>query len=161
MIRDPLYDWAVRWGIPRAALDDLRLDCTRLADPALQTLPGESEAAVTAKVRIEASRLGIRLFRNNVGAGHLNDGSFIRWGLANETKQMNEVAKSGDLIGIRPVQIQREHVGSVIGQFVSREVKHGGWKWSGTEREEAQARWAHLVRSLGGDACFASGTGTF
>lgn len=155
-----LQTWAARWGIPQAALDDLRVDLTRLADGGLETVAGESEAAVQTKVRIEASRAGVRLFRNNVGAGYLQDGSFIRWGLANDSAQMNAIVKSGDLVGIRPRVIGFDDVGKTIGQFVSREVKHGGWKWAGTEREVAQASWANLVNSLGGDACFASGTGT-
>ena len=119
-----------------------------------------SEAAAVATIRLEASRLGLRLWRNNVGASVLQDGSFIRWGLANETAQMNRQIKSADLVGIRPILITPAHVGRLIGQFVSREVKPEGWKWSGSEREQAQLRWAELVNSLGGDACFASGEGT-
>ena len=46
--------------------------------------------------------------------------------------------------------------GTLIGQFVSRECKHGGWKWTGTEREVAQQNWAALIVSHGGDASFVS-----
>jgi len=119
-----------------------------------------SEAAVQALLRQEASRMGLRLWRNNVGAGVLADGSFIRWGLANDSKALNESIKSADLIGIRPLLITPDHVGTVVGQFVSREVKSPEWRWRGTDREKAQARWADLVNSLGGDACFATGVGT-
>jgi len=56
---------------------------------------------------------------------------------------VNQSLKSGDLIGIRPG-----------GQFVSLECKPAGWKYTGTPRELAQAKWAALVRSLGGHARF-------
>jgi hypothetical protein len=78
----------------------------------------------------------------------------VRYGLANESKTMNEVFKSGDLIGIRPVTIAQAMVGTVIGQFVSAEVKTSGWKYTGSGREKAQRNWIDLVRSLGGEASF-------
>lgn len=151
--------WAQRWGIPPEAIADLQQTLiTQTPDPATQ--PGESENAIQTRIRMEASRNGLRLWRNNVGAGKLESGSFIRFGLANETPQMNANIKSADLIGIRPVLIQPHHVGTIIGQFVSREIKAGSWKWHATEREEAQLRWAELVVAMGGDACFANGEGT-
>jgi hypothetical protein len=51
-------------------------------------------------------------------------------------------------------------VGYTIGQFVSREIKIPGWKFQNTEREQAQLKWAELIISLGGDACFTTGVGT-
>lgn len=119
-----------------------------------------SEAAVGVQVRLEASRLGIRLWRNNVGAGYMQDGSFIRWGLCNDSAAVNAKIKSADLIGIRPVLITPEMVGRTIGQFVSREVKAADWRWRGTDRERAQLAWAELVNSLGGDAAFTTGPGS-
>lgn len=121
----------------------------------------KDEASVLDAVRLEASRLGIRLWRNNVGAGQLTNGNFIRWGLANDSATVNKFIKSADLVGIRPVLITQEHVGKTFGQFISREIKHTGWRWRGDERETAQKRWADLVASLGGDACFATGEGSF
>ena len=114
--------WAARWQIPPAAMADLQ---TRLLglDGTPGAVSGKSEAAVQSQVRLEASRKGGRLFRNNVGAGYAEDGAFIRWGLANDSAQVNKVIKSADLIGLRPVLIEQRHVGLVIGQFVSREVK--------------------------------------
>jgi hypothetical protein len=124
-------------------------------------VPGESEAAVQARVRVEASRKGMRLFRNNVGAFTDPDsGQFVRFGLANDSKQLNAVIKSGDLIGIRPRVVQPGDVGRLIGQLVSREVKRGGWRYTGSPREQAQLNWINLVNSLGGDAAFCTGEGS-
>ena len=111
-------------------------------------------------IRMEASRKGLRLWRNNVGAGYMQDGSFMRWGLANETKAMNEAFKSSDLIGIRPVIITPADIGKTVGQFVAREVKSPNWKYTGTERERAQNAFLELVLALGGDAAFTIGEGS-
>lgn len=118
------------------------------------------ESTVSNDIRLEASQLGYRLWRNNVGALSTPSGQFIRFGLANDSAQLNKVIKSADLIGIKPILITPEHVGMTIGQFISREVKHAGWKYTGTERERAQLAWADLINSLGGDACFTTGRGT-
>ena len=116
-----------------------------------------SETAALTECRLAASVAGCRLWRNSVGAGYLQDGSFVRWGLANESKQMNAAIKSSDLIGIRPLVIRQEHVGRLIGQFLSREVKRPGWRYVGNPHETAQKRWLDLVTVLGGDACFTTG----
>ncbi len=108
----------------------------------------------------KSERLGIRLWRNNVGA-YKTESGFIRFGLANDSAAINSVIKSADLIGIRPVVITPLHLGKTIGQFVSREVKAEGWSFTGTDRELAQERWAALVRSLGGDASIVAGPGSF
>jgi hypothetical protein len=154
-----LYQWAQRHGVPFAAIKELEALFGVIDRPG-EVMTDLSEAAVQNNLRLEASRKGIRLFRNNVGAGTLNDGSFVRWGLANESSQVNAVIKSADLIGIRPLVITPGMVGHMVGQFVSREAKPGNWRYTGTEREQAQLRWAQLIISLGGDAAFANGEGT-
>lgn len=151
-------EWAKRWNIPQAALDDLRAMLGLIHNG--QTVSGISEAAVQSIVRLEATRAGARLWRNNVGATHTPEGSFIRYGLANESTAVNSRIKSADLIGIRPILITRDHVGCIIGQFLSREVKAGNWRYTGNDRELAQLRWAELILSLGGDAAFTTGEGT-
>lgn len=151
--------WAARWRIPPAAMADLQTNLLGL-DGTPGAVTGKSEAAVQSQVRLEASRKGGRLWRNNVGAGYAEDGSFMRWGLANDSAQVNKVIKSADLIGLRPVTVTPAHVGLVIGQFVSREVKAAGWAYRGTDREVAQLNWATLIGTLGGDASFATGEGT-
>ena len=152
-----LQDWASRWSIPAAALADLRASLGMLDAPAPADNPSMSETGVQAQVRLRASQMGLRVWRNNVGAVHdpeLN--RHVRYGLANDSKQVNAVLKSADLIGIRPRIIGPSDIGQLIGQFVSFECKHAGWRYRGDEHEIAQANWAALVSSLGGDARFVS-----
>lgn len=154
-----LYAWAARWRVPLEAVQDLQRELGTLdTDPSPDL--GSSEGAVQVRVRLEASAKGCRLFRNNVGATYDREDNFIRYGLANDSAQLNEKVKSADLIGIRPVLITQAHVGGVIGQFLSREVKAAGWRYRATEREQAQLKWAELVLAWGGDAAFATGPGT-
>lgn len=155
-----LHQWAIKWGVPIEAVNDLRAQMGAInTDPA--TMPDNgSEAAAQTDVRLEASRKGARLWRNNVGATMDADGRFIRFGLCNDSKEMNRQIKSSDLVGIRRVRVEPYHVGGFIGQFVAREIKAPGWKFSGTDREVAQLRFLELVVSLGGDAAFATGEGT-
>ena len=121
---------------------------------------GKSEAWAQSVVRLEASEKGVKLFRNNVGVLEDKTGRPVRYGLGNDSAKMNEVIKSGDLIGIRPLVILPHHVGHTFGQFVSREVKSPGWQYTGQGRETAQLAWCNLVNSCGGDAAFATGPGT-
>lgn len=112
------------------------------------------EAAIIAKIRLKASQKGWYLWRNNVGATYTKNGDFIRFGLANDSKEINFRLKSSDLIGIKPMKITQEMVGKTVGVFVAREIKHGKWKYAGTQREEAQLNFVNLINSLGGDAEF-------
>jgi len=153
--------WAAKWGISYLALADLRCQMgTYPAEPDINFDPSLSEAGVQSRVRLEAAQKDIRLFRNNVGAGNLENGLFMRWGLANESKKENKVVKSSDLIGIRPVVIMPNMVGKIFGQFVAREIKRGGWVFRGTEEETAQATFIEFINSKGGDACFTNRVGT-
>lgn len=154
-----LYEWAIRHNVPMSAIKDLEL-MFGITQPPGAPMSGLSEAAVQNNLRLEASHRDVWLFRNNVGGGTLDDGSFVRWGLANESSQVNALIKSGDLIGIRKLKITPQMVGYHVGQFVSREAKPGDWHYTGTEREKAQLRWIELINSLGGDAMFANGPGT-
>jgi len=116
-----------------------------------------SESTNSKAVRLAYAHAGAVLWRNNVGVFVDERGIPIRFGLANESKQMNQNIKSSDLIGIQPVLITQEMVGTIIGQFVAREVKTDGWEYTGTPREQAQLRFIELVISKGGDACFTTG----
>ena len=156
-----VYQWAVRHGVTMAALQELAgIFGMHGGHDLPPTVKGTSEAAVQSAVRLEAARKGVRLFRNNVGALVDSRGVPVRYGLANESKQVNEVMKSADLIGWRPLLIEPRHVGTVVAQFVSREVKAVGWHYTGADREPAQLAWAQLVTAGGGDAAFCTGVGT-
>jgi len=141
-----LTEWGLRHNVSPAAMAEL-IPIVLSVAPDVQPERndvGTSEAAVQARTRVAVSRMGWRVWRNNVGAGTLQEsGTFVRFGLANDSQAVNQSLKSGDLIGIRPG-----------GQFVSLECKPAGWKYTGTPREVAQAKWAALVRSLGGHARF-------
>lgn len=117
----------------------------------------QSETAVSNKIRLRAAELGIYLWRNNVGATYTQDGNFLRYGLANDSSAVNKILKSSDLIGIKPIIITPDMTGKLIGQFYCREVKHGGWRYTGTDREKAQLNWIDLINRLGGDAAFTTG----
>lgn len=151
------HEWAVRWGIPRQALDELIQ---------LTIHPGQStemsESGVQQRVRLEGAKAGFYLWRNNIGAGKMAEGGrFIRFGLANDSPALNKVVKSGDLIGLRSILITPDMIGRRVGQFVSREIKHAGWQFSGTLEECAQLQWANLINAQGGDARIACGPGSF
>lgn len=119
--------------------------------------PPGSETAVQSDIRLEAARMGIKLYRNNVGVLKDTRGTPVRFGLANSTRQENEVFKSSDLIGWRPVVITEEMIGSMVARFVSIECKEPQWKWSGNKHETAQANWINLVNAGGGEAYFSTG----
>lgn len=154
----PFDQWAMRHNIPFAALLELQ---QLFFPPPLASEPdpeGRLEDYAQSLIRRAAPRAGWSLFRNNVGALKTDSGRWLRFGLANDSSAMNEVIKSGDLIGLRPVLITPEHVGSTIGQFVSIEAKRPGWKpGEDPKRERGQFAWAGLVRSKGGLAVFSTG----
>jgi hypothetical protein len=105
----------------------------------------QTETDVQNLCRLEAQRLGAVLWRNNVGAMKDERGVPVRFGLANDSKRINEVFKSSDLIGMTP-----------CGRFFAVECKEPGWAWKDTDHERAQ--WAFIVdvRKRGGLAGFAS-----
>lgn len=142
----------MRHGITEAALRDLAETLGAGTQP--EGSNGGSEARVQSQVRLAAPGLGMRLFRNNVGAMLDSRGVPVRFGLANDSKALNDRLKSADLIGWRRRTIAAEDVGATIAQFVSLEVKESGWKYRGDEHEQAQQRWAALVASEGGYARF-------
>jgi len=160
-----LHQWAIQWGVGMEALRDLQ---QRMGQEGTQAVAGVasryavpgSEGAVSNIVRLEASRGGIHLWRNNVGVLPDATGRPVRYGLANDSAAVNKVLKSSDLIGVRPRLILPQDVGHILGQFVAREVKEPGWHFSGTERELAQQTFLNTVASVGGDACFVTGEGS-
>ena len=106
-------------------------------------------------IRLEASRLNNWLWRNNNGACETKQGRQIRYGLANDSKEISRTFKSSDLIGITPRVITQADVGKVLGVFTAIEAKKPGWKWGGTERERGQLNFMKTVITSGGLAGFA------
>lgn len=94
----------------------------------------KAETAIQNRVWKAAARMGWTLFRNNVGVAVFPD-SVVRYGLC---------PGSADLVGIRPVTITEDMVGTQIGQFVAVEVKTG----TGTVSPE-QKKWLERMKALG------------
>lgn len=113
-----------------------------------------SESNIQALVRVACAKRGWRIWRNNSGAGTLENGNFLRWGLGNDSPAVNAVMKSSDLIGVRRVVITPDMVGKTIGQFVALECKREDWNYRGTEEEQAQKRFIDFVNEQGGYAMF-------
>jgi hypothetical protein len=157
-----LEQWAIEWGVSPAAIHDLRMRMGCVPMPTVVPIGAYgSEVRQQSLVRIDAAQSGVWLTRNNVGALLDARDVPVRYGLANESQEQNKKVKSADLIGIKPVLIGPHHIGQTIGQFVSREVKHEGWKWKGDAHETAQMNWCNFVLSKGGDASFCTGPGSF
>ena len=124
-------------------------------------MPPLSESGVQSRVLVRSVPHGFSLYRNNVGVLQDRTGRPVRFGLANDSPDMNRRFKSGDLIGWRSIVITPDMVGRKLAVFVSRECKEEGWHYSATEHEVAQLRWAQLVNDAGGDACFVSSPDAF
>ena len=90
-----LNSWATKWGLPRAALEEL-IDV--LESPGGSGSGGSTgdEARVQSEVCLEASRKGCRLWRNNNGAFKNANGRLVRFGLGNTSKRINQALKSSD-----------------------------------------------------------------
>ena len=148
-----LTTWAARWQIPPAAYQELIALMGAGAPPERPPVSGlTSEAGVQQARRLIAARRGGRLWRNNIGVTEDETGRVIRYGLANESKQMNAVCKSSDLIGITPVVCPCGHR---YGVFTAEECKRPGWHLTpGDKRAQAQLNFIKLIQSLGGIAKF-------
>jgi hypothetical protein len=158
---EALMDWQKKHRIDMAAWSDLSLilaQNTQLSEPVGTDDSGSGETSITATIRLEASRLGVSLWRNNSGVATNRDGRPVRFGLGNDSKRINETMKSSDLIGM-----------TSRGQFVAIEVKRPGWTgWhklghlrygqtypAPCTREQAQWNFHDYVRRNGGIAGFA------
>lgn len=115
------------------------------------------ESDLYKPIQAAASAKAARLWRNNRGAFKDETGRWVRYGLANESKAVNETIKSGDLIGVTPIIIMPADVGRLVGVFTNYEVKRPGWHYTGTPREAAQRAFIDLVESMGGIAGFVTG----
>lgn len=135
------------------------------------------ESEVQAAVRLEMARRGYRLWRNNSGVLRNENGTPVRYGLGNDSHQVNARLKSSDLIGWHRVVITPGMVGLTIAQFVTLECKPGDWRDTSAammakygprpfdrrdlpddvRRILAQKAWIDLVAGDGGEARFVTG----
>jgi len=111
-----------------------------------------SEAQVLKLVKQEANMMGIMLERVNSGAMLNPKGRYVKFGWGE---------KSPDLLGGRSIIITQDMVGKTMLQLVAREVKHGNWKYKGTEHEKGQKAVLDKINEMGGDACFVTDVGSF
>lgn len=157
-----LHELAIKWGWSIEELRDVQATLGTYTPPIPvgDVSEGKSESWAQSAVRLEASRKGVYLFRNNVGALKDATGRVVRFGLGNDSASLNDVLKSHDLIGFRPTLVRPEHVGQTWAKFTSREIKEPGWQYRGDPHERAQLAFGNLVNSCGGDAAFATGEGT-
>lgn len=154
-------EWAGRH--PQAAADLLgTLNSAPWPQP-LDAPPDASEAWAQQQTRFNVARAGGLAFRNNVGATPARCPDCgakrqpVRYGLANDSVQLNKQIKSSDLILAIPRRISPEDVGRTIAQFGSIECKRPGWKYTGKQQEPAQAAWLSLINQIGGFAAFSTG----
>lgn len=152
-----INEWAKQWNIPQAAVDDLLLRTGRNVGPTNVKEPGASESRIQSQCRLKAEDDGNFLHRNNVGALKDIRGVPVRFGLLNDSKEINKIIKSADLIGGRRVLITPKMVGHVILQYYSVECKEANWCYDPNDpHTAAQARWADFINSRGGYAVFAT-----
>lgn len=114
-----------------------------------------SETVIQQQVRLQMARMGAQLYRNNSGGFQDETGRWIRYGLANDSKKLNQEIKSSDLIGAVPVVIQPYHVGMTLGIFTALECKPSGWhQVPSDKRAVAQAKFHTIIKNVGGFAGF-------
>jgi hypothetical protein len=119
-----------------------------------------SESNVQSRVRLRAADFFMRLWRNNRGAFQDITGRLVRYGLANDSKELGKRLRTHDLIGWRRVTITPEMVGKVIAQFASIECKPEGWApprpgpTEAYEHYKGQLNWRDLVNREGGYSMF-------
>lgn len=118
----------------------------------------QSESVAQQQIRLTLARIGAQAWRNNSGACTDESGRLIRYGLANESAQLNAVVKSSDIISVVPVTITPEMVGRTVGVFTAIECKRPGWHLTpGDKRGQAQQKFIDIVVSAGGMGGFATG----
>lgn len=151
--------WGAKHGIGAAALAELEnlmgiAGTSALTDPTAQGEPG-SESRQQSLIRLAAAKRDILLFRNNVGGAMLDNGSFIRFGLANDSDKMNDNIKSSDLIGIERVTVTPQMVGGTLGVFTALECKRLDWKFRPSDKHSAKQKvFIDLINAYGGRAKF-------
>lgn len=114
-----------------------------------------NEAAVTDHAELEAASLGAWMLRNNSGVLPNPAGRPVRFGLGNVSPELNERIKSPDFVGVMPVTITPEMVGTTIGVFVGLEIKESDWHITPSDaRANAQNEFHRVARLHGGRSGF-------
>lgn len=146
-----LADWARRHGVGQQAFAEL-VELVGVTPPVIvqnEAHVAAAEAGVQACVRLDVDLWGGAVWRNNSGVAReiRNDGEIrpVRYGLGNDSKRLNDVFKSSDLIGLVKG-----------GRFLAVDAKPRGWRYMGKQREKAQLAFHQRVREIGGLACFAT-----
>ena len=116
----------------------------------------KNEATVQDEIRLDSSQYG-GLLRNNSGVYDPDNPPtpFLRWGLGNDSKKINAVRKSSDLVGCTSVVITQEMVGHTVAVLTAVEVKKQHWVYTNTKKNRAQLNFINWVRGFGGIGCFA------
>ena len=154
-------EWAARWPGAAAEFQAMLNAVPWPTSPA--DGEGKSEQWAQQRIRMAVARAGAMAWRNNVGATPAKCPDCgekrqpIRYGLANDSTQLNAKIKSSDLILAIPRTIRPQDVGTTIAQFGSIDAKRPGWVFTGTDEEVGQALWHGLVLRLGGFAKFSTG----
>lgn len=102
-----------------------------------------TEVDVQNLTRLAIQAAGGVAWRNNRGALPDERGVPVRFGLANDSTQLDRTFKTGDLVGLTPG-----------GLFLMLECKPPGWRYRGADRERAQWAAIQFVRLRGGRAGF-------
>ncbi len=106
------------------------------------------ESSVLRAILLAVSKVGARLFRNQVGAYRIARPTCI------ECQRFGRVLRSGlcvgssDLIGWRPVTVTQDMVGQRLAVFVALEVK----RLDGGRTSDEQAAFVAAVQRAGGIA---------
>lgn len=115
-----------------------------------------TETEIQNLSRVAVQDAGGVAWRNNRGCLPREDGTPIRFGLANDSSKLDKVFKTGDLVGLFPhfLKIPGGDTGFQVGIFCMWECKPEDWVWRGTERERAQWAAIMFVRARWGLAGF-------
>lgn len=149
-----ILEWAQRNSVSLQALREL----TQLFLSVPDKTDAGSESRVQGEIRLAAPEFGGCMLRNNSGGCTDDTGRVIRYGLGNDSKQINDVYKSPDLVGTTPMRIEAHHVGRIIGVATYCEVKEPGWKSprQSNKREQAQAAFLTHQAGMGALCLFAT-----
>lgn len=118
----------------------------------------KSESEIQDKLQTSARYAECQLMRNNSGALKRPDGTPVRFGLGNISKEHNDRIKSSDLIGFTKITITPDMVGQTVAIFTAVECKDEVWKETKKfdAREIAQSNFIEWVKANGGLAGFAN-----